>query len=757
MEFPKKKSTMNTTPTGSGQNTKATGRPKGSEPPKILTTNPRISNKLENIKKVAVTKPGQQALFLELDQNRPLAAIIQDICDKWGLTDAEDFALQFSDPNRQAYITERNRNEIQNGNVLQLNSSPAKTAHNILEKLRTLKSEDRLEALKQLSILSSDSTFAMEFINKDGHLLIIKFVVDGKQQGDPLSYILKSFVSLMDHNVVSWDILEADFTKKVTDIAVNSKTVKSCLQPVLEILESVVLHCSDLSKHSVIEQVMTPEKIMEHLKSNEVQKGAMALLNALFLKAGPEKKKKISHSVHTKAFRNVIISNVIGGARTLIGDMAHQLYVLQTHMLNMHEERMKMPADPNDPEVQKNIEYLRRSAFDIDNDSSQPGTRKSNLFRKLGFEDQNVPANDFKNHTPPGILALDNVYYFAHKHEENYVKVVLENSSRADEHDCPFIQASIMLTKILCDILNIGEPPQEQGQVYYPMFFNHDKPFEEFFCICIQLLNKTWREMRASTEDFQKVLGVVKEQIIRALDIQPTSFDAFRTRLNQLTYAEIIKLWEMDRQTKEEWESQAKPIVELRQQITPEIVDLIKQQRLNYLMNGGKFPKYTVDKGRSKDKFWYWRLAPNQKTFHFADCLESANPPIEQLTNKLQISEIKSLLTGKDCPHVKEKQKGKAPNTNLCFAIVPQTANPDSLERHCFVAANEEEFGLWTDGINVLLGNEMTSLQVKHDLEMLLSMEIKIRLLDAEGITIPTDPPSIPPPPDNYDFAYTSL
>lgn len=29
--------------------------------------------------------------------------------------------------------------------------------------------------------------------------------------------------------------------------------------------------------------------------------------------------------------------------------MAHQLYVLQTHMLNMHEERMKMPADPNDP------------------------------------------------------------------------------------------------------------------------------------------------------------------------------------------------------------------------------------------------------------------------------------------------------------------------------------------------------------------------------------------------------------------------
>lgn len=42
------------------------------------------------------------------------------------------------------------------------------------------------------------------------------------------------------------------------------------------------------------------------------------------------------------------------------------------------------------------------------------------------------------------------------------------------------------------------------------MFFTHDRSFEEFFCICIQLLNKTWKEMRATSEDFNKVrhLGV---------------------------------------------------------------------------------------------------------------------------------------------------------------------------------------------------------------------------------------------------------
>ncbi|XP_043540992.1 engulfment and cell motility protein 3-like [Chiloscyllium plagiosum] len=82
---------------------------------------------------------------------------------------------------------------------------------------------------------------------------------------------------------------------------------------------------------------------------------------------------------------------------------------------------------------------------------------------------------------------------------------VLENSSRVDKHECPFGRGSIQLTVILCEILKIGDPPSETGQDFYPMFFAQDKVFEEVFCICIQLLNKTWKEMRATQEDFDKV------------------------------------------------------------------------------------------------------------------------------------------------------------------------------------------------------------------------------------------------------------
>lgn len=49
-------------------------------------------------------------------------------------------------------------------------------------------------------------------------------------------------------------------------------------------------------------------------------------------------------------------------------------------------------------------------------------------------------------------------------------------------------------------------PPANEGcNDYHPMFFTHDRAWEEFFCVCIQLLNKTWKEMRATSEDFNKV------------------------------------------------------------------------------------------------------------------------------------------------------------------------------------------------------------------------------------------------------------
>lgn len=307
--------------------------------------------------------------------------------------------------------------------------------------------------------------------------------------------------------------------------------------------------------------------------------------------------------------------------------------------------------------------------------------------------------------------------------------------------------------KLLCEILHIGEAPTEQGQEFHAMFFTHDHPFEEFFCICIVILNKTWKDMRATHEDFEKVFSVVREQIQRSLKEpnKPNNLDNFKTKIQSLTYTNITALRQQERSSKEEWESSASAIVSLKEKITPEIIALIKSQRLGYLVEGTRFSKYSRGV-RSKDKFWYARLSPNHKVIHYGDCDEKTVPTLEELGNKIQVYEIKQLLVGKECPHMKELRTRKSA-LNLGFSITFDNVDHSTLD---FVAPDETVFNYWTDAINALLELPMVSKQKEEDFETLLSMEIKLRLLDTEGVDISQEPPSIPDDPDNYDFCFES-
>lgn len=331
------------------------------------------------------------------------------------------------------------------------------------------------------------------------------------------------------------------------------------------------------------------------------------------------------------------------------------------------------------------------------------------------------------------------------------LQVVHENSYRADEHECPFGRTSIELVKLLCEILHIGEVPTEQGQEFHPMFFTHDHPFEEFYCICIVILNRTWKDMRATSEDFVKVFSVVREQIQRSLKERPSNLEDFKTKINSFTYAKITQLRQQERTSKEECESTASAIIKLKEKITPEIVALIKEQRLGFLVEGTRFLKYNTRGARSKDKFWYARLSPNHKVIHYGDCDEKTVPTLEELGNKIQVYEIKQLLVGKECPHMKDKSRKSA--MNLAFSITFDNMDNSTLD---FVAPDETVFNYWTDGINALIGLPMVSKQKDEDFKTLLSMEIKLRLLDTEGVDISQEPPPVPDSPDNYDFCFES-
>ncbi|KAK7827832.1 hypothetical protein U0070_019656 [Myodes glareolus] len=743
-----------------------------------------------DIVKVAIEWPGANAQLLEIDQKRPLASIIKEVCDGWSLPNPEYYTLRYAD-GPQLYVTEQTRSDIKNGTILQLAVSPSRAARQLMERTQSSSMETRLDAMKELAKLSADVTFATEFINMDGIVMLTRLVESGTKllshYSEMLAFTLTAFLELMDHGIVSWDMVSITFIKQIAGYVSQPMVDVSILQRSLAILESMVLNSQSL--YQKIAEEITVGQLISHLQvsNQEIQTYAIALINALFLKA-PEDKRQDKHlnpldlpatdmanAFAQKHLRSIILNHVIRGNRPIKTEMAHQLYVLQVLTFNLLEERMMTKMDPNDQagarglpglidlptvytsQAQRDIIFeLRRIAFDAESDpSSVPGSgtekRKAMYtkdYKMLGFTNHINPALDFTQ-TPPGMLALDNMLYLAKVHQDTYIRIVLENSSREDKHECPFGRSAIELTKMLCEILQVGELPNEGRNDYHPMFFTHDRAFEELFGICIQLLNKTWKEMRATAEDFNKVMQVVREQITRALPSKPNSLDQFKSKLRSLSYSEILRLRQSERMSQDDFQSP--PIVELREKIQPEILELIKQQRLNRLCEGSSFRK--IGNRRRQERFWHCRLALNHKVLHYGDLDDNPQGEVtfESLQEKIPVADIKAIVTGKDCPHMKEKSalKQNKEVLELAFSIL---YDPD--ETLNFIAPNKYEYCIWIDGLSALLGKDMSSELTKSDLDTLLSMEMKLRLLDLENIQIPEAPPPVPKEPSSYDFVY---
>ncbi|XP_062842324.1 engulfment and cell motility protein 2 isoform X2 [Trichomycterus rosablanca] len=705
----------------------------------------RVMPPPSDVVKVAVEWPGANAQLIEIDQKKPLSSIIREVCDGWSLSGSEQFALRYAD-GAQLYITEQSRAEIKNGTILRLAIAPTRAARQLLDRIQSLSIDARLEALKELAKLSADPTFANEFISMEGMNTLARLVESGTHFGEMLAFTLTAFLELMDHGVVSWDLISLSFIKQIVGYVTQPLVDVSILQRSLAVLESMVLNSSTLY-HRVAQEISVTH-LITHLSNQEIQTYAIALINALFLKAPEDRRQEMASTLVQKHLRSIILNHIIRGNRPIKAEMAHQLYVLQVLTFNLLEERMMTKMDPNDQAQRDAVCELRRIAFDGENEPTGTEKRKAKDYKLLGFTNPVNPALDFSQ-TPPGLLALDNMLYLAKVHQDSYLRIVLENSGREDKHECPFGRCVIELTRILCEILQVGELPNEGCNDYHPMFFTHERAWEEFFCICIQLLNKTWKEMRATPEDFNKVLQVVREQIVRVLAMKPLTLDQLKMKLYSLSYSEILRLRHSERLNQDDFHSP--PVIELRERIQPEILELIKQQRLNRLCEGSCFRK--LGNRRRQEKFWFCRLSLNHKVLHYGDLDESpqGDVPLELLTDKLPVCDIKSVLTGKDCPHMKEKSalKQNKDVLDLAFSIL---YDPDEVLN--FVAPSKYEYCVWMDGLSVLMGKEMCSDLTRSDLDTLISMEMKLRLLDLENISIPEAPPPIPKEPSSYNFTY---
>lgn len=160
--------------------------------------------------------------------------------------------------------------------------------------------------------------------------------------------------------------------------------------------------------------------------------------------------------------------------------------------------------------------------------------------------------------------------------------------------------------------------------------------------------------------------------------------------------------------------------------IQNEAKELIAKQRLLRLVGGGRFIKYSVKGQRVKDKHWLCKLSPNYRTLHYGDLDDNREPHLDDLPGKINVSDIKRILVGKECPHTKDGHMKKT-SVDFAFTIVHESDHEDHLN---FVAIDHKTFCYWTDGLNALLKNPMSSDEYVKDLQILSKIELKMRSMN---------------------------
>lgn len=115
----------------------------------------------------------------------------------------------------------------------------------------------------------------------------------------------------------------------------------------------------------------------------------------------------------------------------------------------------------------------------------------------------------------------------------------------------------------------------------------------------------------------------------------------------------------------------------------------------------------------------------------------------------VSIDDLAVVLTGQNNPLLAKLKKADEDILNHGFSLQLQDGTSFDL-----VAQNQVDFVNWTDGIRLLLGLEMETLETKRAIECLETSDICVRLMNLEGLELPSEPLEIPPPPSNFNFFF---
>jgi engulfment/cell motility protein 1 len=494
----------------------------------------------------------------KLNQNEPLSEIVHSMCIEFDISkDSGMYALQLmeQDTGVNKYVTEENRGEMKNGSILRLVLSPSEMVKQIIVRLGSEASDidGKIWALSKLSTLSGDPVFAKTFFTSGGYNIIMGIILNIAESHSDITYCLHAFIWLIHYQLLP--PMEDGFVRRLIEFVSSEHHLpEDLIKCSLVILEKAVQR----KECTMMIRIGIPD-LIQHLWNREnpvIQEKALALINAL---AQGTDSVKILGAMVSQQTRDTIQKNIL--CDDVSPNMAHELYVYQSLILGLLEERLTSTIDP----LGIDAKYILELNSILDSANEEMQNMEGSIFsltedsHGVTLMDKGLPGvminkpfvnDDFVCSTPQPIKAikmvsysrskstptsssdvsklpkrhslmldissnssvlicrftLDCMLYFARRYRRTFVRVVLEEEalSRSFPSTCE------RLIRLLSELLGVGKPPKRDGKLYQPMVFtaSNDCPFmEELFCHAALLLGRTRREMRARTpSDQEKVI-----------------------------------------------------------------------------------------------------------------------------------------------------------------------------------------------------------------------------------------------------------
>lgn len=351
---------------------------------------------------------GGQAPVMEiLKHQNPLVNIIADLCKKWKLDDSTSYQLQFDDKKVSPppiYITEENRDKINNGDILKLDFSPQKMSQILAVEFQ--KNTISKGSVDRLAQLSTDITFVERFVAQ-GFSELRKFIIDVAKLGQlsvKSGAALSAFAEIMDHSIVSWETVNEEFIDSVLwYVQAKHESDKLVLKSALNILDSAIQN-SRVGKNFVMESKIDVNHFISTLKTrnDEVQTLCISLVNTILSNSISKKQEIIRKQLLSLPLRQLIWESIFTAPVGL--HLGFQLYVLQTHLFNLLSDRLHGAISTRDVAALKEVTELCQIAFDEGGDltgisKQQARAKDSRDYTKLGF----------KNPTEPLLVMLTNI------------------------------------------------------------------------------------------------------------------------------------------------------------------------------------------------------------------------------------------------------------------------------------------------------------------------------------------------------------